>query len=111
MDMTGTPPTIGTNGIIFYGRDKCGDCVNAKDALREVGLKPGKDYQYLDVTQDAQAKADVTRICGERKVDPPRVPVLVFSPDLVFIEPQKERLVDLQMAAVAKASLYGERMN
>ena len=100
-------PSIGSGGIIFYGRDKCIDCDNAKEVLDGVGLKLGKDYIYRDVRQEPEAKKAVTSICEARNKSP-CVPVIVFSPDLVFIEPREENLVDLQMAAMAKASLTRE---
>lgn len=111
MDPITSSPS-GPSGIVIYGKPMCTDCKNAKTIFESVGLRPGIDYQDVDIVATPEAKDVVAGICAEHGITPPRVPVIVFSQfERVFIEPQEEALVDLELAAIAaRASMNSERM-
>lgn len=100
-------PSIGSGKIVVYSRPGCTDCTKVEEILYGAVLTPGKDYIEFDVKMDSRARKKAERLCLQAGKEP-RVPVVVFSPDLVFIEPRKERLIDLQLAALGRSSLARE---
>lgn len=90
--------------IVVYGRDRCTDCVEAKQELDEVGVV----YEYRDVITGPEAEANQARvndICSGLGIQP-RVPVVVFHNQakdrdtfIAFVEPRGPELELLRTTA------------
>ena len=59
--------------ITVYGTSYCGYCRRAEDLLRRKGLP----YEYIDVTGDPEARAELVEIGDGRRT----VPVILFDGD------------------------------
>lgn len=101
--------------ITVYGRDKCGDCIEAKRVLKEAGVV----YAYKDVRTgpDVEAnQASVNDICRGLGMVEPRVPVVVFHNKaedrdtyIAFVEPRGPELELLRTTAeMYKPLIVGE---
>jgi glutaredoxin len=69
--------------IKVYGADWCGDCRRAKRMLDGMNAP----YDYIDVDEDLDARAEAIRLSGRRNI-----PVIVFPDGDFLVEPTDPEL-------------------
>jgi mycoredoxin len=76
--------STGSNNIIVFGADWCGDCRQAKAWLRENGVP----FTDVDVEHDAEARRRAVELAKGRR----NIPVVVLPDGSVLIEPTHAEL-------------------
>lgn len=70
--------------IVMYATTWCGDCRMAKRWFDQHGIA----YDYINIEQDAEAAAYVTKVNGGKQ----SVPTIIFPDGSILVEPSARQL-------------------
>ncbi len=70
--------------ILIYGAQWCGDCRRSKQFLDKHDVP----YEWIDVSEDAEARDFVLRANGGRRI----IPTIVFPDGSLLVEPSDAEL-------------------
>ena len=74
-----------TDKIKMYGTPTCGDCRRAKQVFQAEGA----EYDWIDISQSAEAAAYVEKVNGGYR----SVPTILFPDGSTMVEPSSPALI------------------